>query len=124
MVIANNRQPAPARARDPLRSRWLPVTSLALVALGMLILLASQQPLPAATATAEQSAWHLATHSAGAGEVPGLALHPGPEVATLAAGLGPVGSPATILTIALSPVAAATGDTASSPATAETTPTS
>lgn len=122
MVIANDRQPAPAR--DPWRSRWLAVTSLALVVLGMLTLLASRQPLPVETVTAEQSAWHLATHPAGPGEVPGLALHPGPEIASLAAGLGPAGSPATLLALALSPVAAGTPVAVASPATAETTPTS
>lgn len=122
MVIANNRQPAPGRARDLWRSRWLPVTSLALVVLGLLTLLVSQQPLPVESVTAEQSVWHLATHSASAGELPGLALHPGPEIATLAAALGPAGSPATILAVALSPVGAGTPAAAASPATAETTP--
>jgi hypothetical protein len=94
---------------------------LALVALGILTLLASRQAPPVETPTAGQSAWHLVTHPAGTGELPGLALHPGPEIAALAAGLEPAASPATIVTVASSPVATTPAVTAS-PATAETVP--
>lgn len=119
MVTARDQQSASPSPRDPWRSRWVPLTSLVLVALGILTLLASRQAPPVETPTAEQSAWHLATHPTGAGPLPGLALHPGPEIATLAASLGPAGSPATILAVASSPVAGAPA-VAATPATAET----
>ena len=120
MVTARDQQPASRSVRDRWRSRWVPLTSLALVAFGILTLLTSRQA-PPVERPAEQSAWHLATHPTGAGELPGLALHPGPEIATLAAGLGPAASPATIVAVALSPMTT-TPAMAASPATAETVP--
>ena len=71
MVTARDQQPAFPAVCDHWRSWWFPLTSLALVALGILILLVSRQS-PVETATGEQAALHLAEHSAGAGELPGL----------------------------------------------------
>lgn len=91
---------------DSGRVRWVAAMSAGLVGPGGLVLVLSW--LPPEEARVMAGDWHLVTHPANARVIPGLVLQPGPEAATLAADLAPVGSPASIVAIAVSSNSSAT----------------
>ncbi len=110
MVIAHNRQPTSGQWR------WLSLASCGFALLGTVLLAASSLSPPATVReTVVSLEWHTATHPAGTIIVSGLALHPGPNVAALAASLTPAAAPASILTLALPPPATETSGVAASP---------
>lgn len=85
--------------------RLLVVASVALIVAGIALLAMSLLAPPAEPAVLNVAAGHLASHDPGAIFVPGVAVHPGPGVADLAAEVTPVTGPASILAVTLSPVA-------------------
>jgi hypothetical protein len=105
MVNAHNRHPVSGLRRW----RWLSLASVLVTLVGAVLLAATLLPPPAIVREAVVSPdWHTATNPAGTITVPGLVLHPGPNVAALAASLTPAAAPASILTLALPPLATET----------------
>jgi hypothetical protein len=106
MVIDRDRQPT----SDARRGRWLPIGSFLLATVGVVVLVNSLVPPPATVM--EMSAVpdrHATSSPAAAVVVPGLALHPGPQVAILAAELDPDIAPAALRAIAVPIVATPSG---------------
>ena len=90
------------------------MASFIVALLGAVLLAASLLPAVTPREAGVVTNWHSSSHPAGTITVPGLALHPGRDVAVLALNLTPAAEPASILSVALPPLATETpgGDAA------------
>lgn len=93
------------------RWRLILVVSLTLIVAGIVLLITSLLTPPVSPAAPDTAGRHVAGHDSaepGATTVQGVAVHPGPGVATLAEELRPVTGPTVILAVDVPPEATPT----------------